>query len=748
MQVQRQSNGSLLRLGVEIAGGGEGKIYSVHQHPSWVAKLYHHPTPELARKLAVMAANPPDDPTAAAGHVSIAWVLDPLWQRGRIVGFLMPRVSEGFPLHDFYTPKSRRDRCPFFNYQYLYRTARNLAAAVSRIHSRGYVIGDVNESNILVSRTALITLVDTDSFQVSEGHALYPCPVGKPEFTPPELQGKTLRHVRRRPEQDCFGLAVLIFQLLMEGTHPFAGVYLESGDPPPIEKRIAAGHFAYSSRSVPYRPTPIAPPANLLTPELQRLFSQCFEVGHRQPQQRPDAQTWVKALEQAEAQLITCSANPQHRYGSHLSHCPWCDRARKLGGRDPFPRSSQEVGRLQRVQPRKPKVKKRPAASPVPQAVGYTISFAAPNSLGKIRPSGGGLTRLKADLSQYFWEYRYDFLGGSLVIALALSAGLYLSESPTDRASSPNPSPQTLSSTETRLDSPDNGATTLALTEDAAPSEADIGDTDFSLTLGDRRYDHRDRVTSIAVSPTGDWFASSSQDGTLKIWSFPDRVLLQSRRLSSVLGLPQDQVQVLAVGANGDRLIGATSQGLQTWNPATFDLINALPLPVTPNALSLANQDHLQMGGTTGGDIAIWDIDGLRERRRWPGNAQEVLALSPDGQTLVTAGAGDISLWNVETGQRQATLPQDPPDNLVVALSPQSRLLAMTVPADNGVIQIWDTTTGALLHSETASHISTLAFGINGKTLIGGDIYGGIGIWHLHWSEDLSRPAKPESPET
>ncbi|WP_170190689.1 WD40 repeat domain-containing protein, partial [Geitlerinema sp. P-1104] len=136
------------------------------------------------------------------------------------------------------------------------------------------------------------------------------------------------------------------------------------------------------------------------------------------------------------------------------------------------------------------------------------------------------------------------------------------------------------------------------------------------------------------------------------------------------------------------------------------------------------------------------------ERRRWPGNAQAVLALSPDGQTLVTAGAGDISLWNVETGQRQATLPQDPPDNLVVALSPQSRLLAMTVPADNGVIQIWDTTTGALLHSETASHISTLAFGINGKTLIGGDIYGGIGIWHLHWSEDLSRPAKPESPET
>ena len=72
----------------------------------------------------------------------------------------------------------------------------------------------------------------------------------------------------------------------------------------------------------------------------------------------------------------------------------------------------------------------------------------------------------------------------------------------------------------------------------------------------------------------------------------------------------------------------------------------------------------------------------------------------------------------------------------------------MTVPADNGVIQIWDTTTGALLHSETASHISTLAFSINGKTLIGGDIYGGIGIWHLNGSEDLFNPPKQESPQT
>jgi WD40 repeat protein len=83
-----------------------------------------------------------------------------------------------------------------------------------------------------------------------------------------------------------------------------------------------------------------------------------------------------------------------------------------------------------------------------------------------------------------------------------------------------------------------------------------------------------------------------------------------------------------------------------------------------------------------------------------------------------------------------------------VALSPDSQLLAMTVPADNGVIQIWDTRTGALLQSETASHISSLVFGIEGQTLIGGDIYGSIGIWHINGQPRISAPSDDNSPQT
>lgn len=361
MQLKRHSNGQLITLGTDLGGGGEGRIYTVLQDSSLVAKIYHANkliTETQESKLAAMLANPPDDPMASKGHTSIAWPVDLLWTVGekqQIVGFLMLLVKEINPIINYYNPKERRHQCPLFSYLYLHRTARNLATAVHALHEYGYVIGDVNESNILVTDTALVTLVDTDSFQVPDpvNNLVYRCPVGKPGFTPPELQGKSFALLDRTPESDCFGLAVLIFQLLMEGTHPFDGEFTGVGESPFLEERIQAGHFPYGKKHVPYIPRRIAPAFEILHPTLRLLFYLCFEVGYDDPQARPNAQTWAIALEEAENALVTCSVNDQHLYGNHLSSCPWCERMAQLGGRDPFP-SLQAVQHEEHLQPAAP----------------------------------------------------------------------------------------------------------------------------------------------------------------------------------------------------------------------------------------------------------------------------------------------------------------------------------------------------------------------------------------------------------
>ncbi len=342
--LRRRNTGDLIELdAVRVLGaGGEARILELHENETLLAKVYRRPTVQRARKLEAMLANPPDDPTAAQGHISVAWPIDLLETAStppQIVGFLMARASGTRPLIDFFNPMTRREHCPLFDYSYLMRTARNLAISVRAVHARGYVIGDVNESNILATETALVTLVDTDSFQVrdSESDIIYPCPVGRPEYMPPELQGKNLSDTVLRTEHDLFGLAILIFQILMEGTHPFAGIYTGDDDPPAYEERIASGHYTYRTDQYIYRPMPAAPPFELLTPRLRATFARCFEDGHEFPSARLDAQAWVEALREAESELVDCVVNRQHRHGVHLEACPWCERARFFGGRDPFP---------------------------------------------------------------------------------------------------------------------------------------------------------------------------------------------------------------------------------------------------------------------------------------------------------------------------------------------------------------------------------------------------------------------------
>ncbi|WP_373524937.1 tetratricopeptide repeat protein [Nostoc sp.] len=398
MQVLRCSpRKEILSLSVSLGRGGEACVYTVPSDNNLVAKIYHKPTTAHADKLQAMLANPPENPTASLGHISIAWPEDLLRAadgKNSILGFLMPRIQGMRPIIDFYNPRTRRQHCPLFNYQYLLRTARNLAAAFAALHASGYCIGDVNESNILVSDTALVTLIDTDSFQVLDpsNNVVYRCPVGKPEFTPPELQNKTFAQHDREISHDLFGLAVLVFQLLMEGTHPFSGIFQGAIEPPPYEARIASGHFTYSQkRYVPYLPTPVAPAWEILHPSLQELFVRCFEEGHNNPLLRPSAQTWLSAIAEAEDSLITCTTNPQHRYNNHMRSCPWCERTVRLGGRDPFP-SHRAIEAREHLQPR---IKPRKHYTQTPRFPQRAMSSHLANWQPVITPSRSSYKPLK-----------------------------------------------------------------------------------------------------------------------------------------------------------------------------------------------------------------------------------------------------------------------------------------------------------------------------------------------------------------
>ena len=246
------AGGQELQVEKRIGKGGEGEVFSISNLPGFAVKAY---LPNLAKdreaKIKAMVGSRLADTTrTVAFPYQVATNA-----RGEFAGFIMRLVEKHKEIHELQTPSSRQQHFPKADYRFLVRVGLNIAKVFAQVHATGCVVGDVNQRGILVSMDATVAVIDADSFQVTDSGRRYPCIVGVPEYTPPELQGLSLKTVVRTADHDAFGLAVCLFQLLCMDRHPFSGPYKGPGDMP-LEKAISEYRFAYSKA----RTTGMSPP--------------------------------------------------------------------------------------------------------------------------------------------------------------------------------------------------------------------------------------------------------------------------------------------------------------------------------------------------------------------------------------------------------------------------------------------------------------------------------------------------------
>lgn len=306
-------------LGEQIGRGGEGEVFSLSEDFTVVAKIYHAPVEEeKAKKLRWMAQNKDEKLLKVA-----AWVIDVLRDKpdGKVVGFLMPNIRAK-EIHELYSLKSRRVYFPDATWHFLVHTAANVARGFYSLHKNAHVMGDVNHGNCVVLADGTVKLIDCDSYSIKTENFRYRCEVGVATHLAPELQKADLGEIEREANHDNFGLAVIIFQLLFLGRHPFAGNYTGAEDKS-LEDCIAEYRFAYGEKAKFYqvKQPPGTLSLNQVSPRVAELFERAFSTENKN---RPEPKEWIEALEDLSDNLEQCSFHPGHLYFNQLTNCPWC----------------------------------------------------------------------------------------------------------------------------------------------------------------------------------------------------------------------------------------------------------------------------------------------------------------------------------------------------------------------------------------------------------------------------------------
>ena len=336
-------DGRPLTLDRALKSGGAGSIHRIVESPDLVAKLYHPQVDHAIyeRKLEAMISFVPDLPDITEGGVreaQIAWPRFLLRDRQRrFVGFAMPLI-------DFATSvevecvlqerQARAQRLPT-GLGAKVTLAANLASLIAELHRQGHFVFDLKPVNLrFYRRTLHIAMLDCDGYSIKGESERFSATQYTPEYLAPEFQRPGLSAggdlASNEASQDRFALAVIIFQLLNFGIHPFTGRPASERVPTDIPGRIAHRCYAYGARANSEMAPNPASGHTVMPLDLRQLFDRAFTaIGLA----RPSADDWVSLLQgygrRSTGLLVTCRVNASHQHFAGL-RCGACARAALL----------------------------------------------------------------------------------------------------------------------------------------------------------------------------------------------------------------------------------------------------------------------------------------------------------------------------------------------------------------------------------------------------------------------------------
>lgn len=326
-----------------IGRGASGSVYRVTDpaYPGAAAKIYHDPLQLEVARIECMIANPPQNSwmTIAGQQVpSIAWPTHLVHDgTGKSIGYLMPFVdtSRAVTMSEYVediNALSEQDQ----SISLRINVARNMSALLGKLHSKRDYFIDLKPQNLQVFKeTGNIALLDCDGFAIGGGK--FPAPQYSRQYQAPEvlINRASPQSLSLNDHHDRFAMAVIIFQILNYGIHPFQGIpadmSIETAD---TDEYLKQGWYPYGPSLNPHLLPHPRSVHEYWDDKTRLLLHRAFTVSR--PSERPAASEWVEHFDQLLNHKLfeSCALYPTDVRHIHFKGKPCfvCEKFMKLAG--------------------------------------------------------------------------------------------------------------------------------------------------------------------------------------------------------------------------------------------------------------------------------------------------------------------------------------------------------------------------------------------------------------------------------
>ncbi|EIN12264.1 WD40 repeat-like protein [Punctularia strigosozonata HHB-11173 SS5] len=273
-----------------------------------------------------------------------------------------------------------------------------------------------------------------------------------------------------------------------------------------------------------------------------------------------------------------------------------------------------------------------------------------------------------------------------------------------------------------------------------------LWDAESGQPIGSPLPAHTSFVIALAISPDSKFVVSGSVDGVIHLWDTTERALC------TTFHGHMTAVGSVAFSGDGQYIVsGSYDNTVRVWNTSTRRTEKNIVrrhaglgsgMAISPDGERIVTW---QLKG-----ICVWDVSmGMPvQGQHWPEHTAGILYITflPDGRRVLSwSEDGNVCVWEVSTGQqiRQFQVPTSGSSRLFSgAISPDGRYIALS--RLERIIHVWDITTGERSQEPLKRHtgyVASLAFSPDGKRIASGAWDNTIRLWDVETRPSGNAPS-------